>query len=142
MLFPKKSKYKKAFKGRSKGDAKRGSTIAFGSFGLKAIEPERVTARQIEAARKAINRYLRRSGKLWIRVFPDVPVSQKPAEVRMGSGKGSVERYIVRVKPGRILFELEGVTSAQAEEAFRLASGKLPIKTKFVQRIIEEEGLV
>lgn len=141
MLFPKKMKFRKAFKGRIKGEAKRGSTIAFGSFGLKAMEPERVTARQIEAARKAINRYLRRAGKLWIRVFPDVPVSQKPAEVRMGSGKGSVEYYICRVKPGRILFELEGVTSAQAEEAFRLASGKLPIKTKFVQRIVEDESV-
>jgi large subunit ribosomal protein L16 len=139
MLTPKRSKYRKAFKGRIHGNAKRGSSIAFGSFGLKALEPERVTSRQIEAARKAINRYLRRAGKLWIRVFPDVPVSQKPAEVRMGSGKGSVEYYICRVKPGRILFELEGVTSAQAEEAFRLASAKLPIKTKFVERIIEAE---
>jgi large subunit ribosomal protein L16 len=138
MLVPKKTKYRKAFKGRINGVAKRGYTIAFGSFGLKALEPERITARQIEAARKAINRYLRRAGRLWIRVFPDVPVSRKPAEVRMGSGKGSVEFYICRVQPGRILFELTGVSSAQAEEAFRLASGKLPIKTKFVQRIEEQ----
>ncbi len=138
MLFPKKTKYRKAFKGRIHGNAKRGYTIAFGSFGLKAMEPERLTARQIEAARKAINRYLRRAGRLWIRVFPDVPVSRKPAEVRMGSGKGSVEFYICRVQPGRILFELAGVSSEQAQEAFRLASGKLPIKTKFVQQIDEE----
>jgi large subunit ribosomal protein L16 len=138
MLFPKKTKYRKAFKGRIHGNAKRGYTIAFGSFGLKAMEPERITARQIEAARKAINRYLRRAGRLWIRVFPDVPVSRKPAEVRMGSGKGSVEFYICRVQPGRILFELAGVSSEQAQEAFRLASGKLPIKTKFVQQIDEE----
>ncbi len=135
MLFPKKTKYRKAFKGRIHGNAKCGYTIAFGSFGLKAMEPERITARQIEAARKAINRYLRRAGRLWIRVFPDVPVSRKPAEVRMGSGKGSVEFYICRVQPGRILFELAGVSSEQAQEAFRLASGKLPIKTKFVQQI-------
>lgn len=139
MLVPKKTKFRKAFKGKIKGNAKRGATIAFGSFGLKALEPERITARQIEAARKAINRYLRRAGKLWIRVFPDLPVSRKPAEVRMGSGKGSVEFYVCRVKPGRILFELAGVTSAQAEEAFRLASGKLPIKTKFIQHISQEE---
>jgi large subunit ribosomal protein L16 len=138
MLFPKKTKYRKAFKGRIHGNAKRGYTVAFGSFGLKALEPERITARQIEAARKAINRYLRRAGRLWIRVFPDVPVSRKPAEVRMGSGKGSVEFYVCRVQPGRILFELAGVSSDQAQEAFRLASGKLPIKTKFVQQIDEE----
>lgn len=138
MLFPKKTKYRKAFKGRINGVAKRGYTIAFGSFGLKALEPERITARQIEAARKAINRYLRRAGRLWIRIFPDVPVSRKPAEVRMGSGKGSVEFYVAKVKPGRIMFELSGVSSEQAEEAFRLASGKLPIKTKFVQRLDEE----
>ena len=138
MLAPKKTKFRKAFKGRIHGNAKRGYTIAFGTFGLKAIEPERVTARQIEAGRKAINRYLRRAGRLWIRIFPDVPVSKKPAEVRMGSGKGSVEFYIYRVQPGRILFELSGVTKAQAEEAFRLASAKLPIKTKFVQRLDEE----
>lgn len=138
MLFPKKTKYRKAFKGRIHGNAKRGYTVAFGSFGLKAMEPERITARQIEAARKAINRYLRRAGRLWIRVFPDVPVSRKPAEVRMGSGKGSVEFYVCRVQPGRILFELAGVSSEQAQEAFRLASGKLPIKTKFVQQIDEE----
>ena len=138
MLFPKKTKYRKAFKGRIHGNAKRGYTVAFGSFGLKAIEPERITARQIEAARKAINRYLRRAGRLWIRVFPDIPVSRKPAEVRMGSGKGSVEFYVCRVQPGRILFELAGVSSEQAQEAFRLASGKLPIKTKFVQQIDEE----
>ena len=138
MLVPKKTKFRKAFKGRIHGLAKRGYTVAFGSFGLKAIEPERITARQIEAGRKAINRYLRRAGKLWIRVFPDVPVSRKPAEVRMGSGKGSVEFYITRVQPGRIIYELAGVTRAQAEEAFRLASAKLPIKTKFVQRLDEE----
>ena len=134
MLQPKKTKYRKAHKGRIHGDTKGGSTLAYGEFGLKALEPERMTARQIEAARRAISRAMKRVGKLWIRVFPDVPVSKKPAEVRMGSGKGNPEYWVVRVKPGRILFELDGVPEAVAREAFALAGAKLPVKTKFVKR--------
>lgn len=134
MLQPKKTKYRKAHKGRIHGDTKGGSTLAYGEFGLKALEPERMTARQIEAARRAISRAMKRVGKLWIRVFPDVPVSKKPAEVRMGSGKGNPEYWVVRVKPGRILFELDGVPEAVAREAFELAGAKLPVKTKFVKR--------
>jgi large subunit ribosomal protein L16 len=137
MLVPKKTKYRKAFKGRIHGVAKGGTDLTFGIFGLKALEPERITARQIEAARKAITRHLRRVGKLWIRIFPDIPVSKKPAEVRMGSGKGAVEFYAARVKPGRILFELDGVREEAAKEAFMLAAAKLPIKTKFVKRLGE-----
>lgn len=135
MLSPKKTKYRKAHKGRIHGNAKGGSTLAYGSYGLKAMEPDRLTARQIEAARRAISRHLSRQGKVWIRVFPDVPVSKKPLEVRMGSGKGSPEFWAARVKPGRILFELDGVSRALATEALSLAAMKLPIKTKFITRI-------
>lgn len=139
MLSPKKTKYRKQHKGRIKGNAKGGYTLNFGEFGLKALEPERITARQIEAARRSVSRYVKRVGRLWIRVFPDVPVTKKPAEVRMGSGKGSVEFWACRVKPGRILFEIEGVTEQVAREAFDRAAAKLPIKTKFVARLHEGE---
>jgi large subunit ribosomal protein L16 len=135
MLQPKKTKYRKAHKGRIKGNAKGGFTLNFGEYGLKALQPERITARQIEASRRAISRYVKRVGRLWIRIFPDVPVTRKPAEVRMGSGKGSVEYWVCRVKPGRILFEIDGVPEAIAREAFERAAAKLPIKTKFVARI-------
>ncbi|CAI8418623.1 MAG: 50S ribosomal protein L16 [Henriciella sp.] len=135
MRQPKRTKYRKAFKGRIKGDAKGGYTIAFGSFGLKALEPERVTARQIEATRRAVTREMKRQGKVWIRVFPDTPVSAKPIEVRMGKGKGSVDRWVCRVQPGRILFEIDGVPDEVALEALRLGAAKLPIKTKVVRRI-------
>lgn len=138
MLLPKKTKYRKAFKGRIHGNAKGGSSLNFGQHGLKALEPERVTARQIEAARRAISRHVKRVGRLWIRVFPDVPVTGKPAEVRMGKGKGSVEYWAARVKPGRILFEIDGVSEEVAREAFARAAAKLPVKTKFVTRITEE----
>lgn len=138
LLSPKKTKYRKAFKGRIHGNAKGGTTLNFGIFGLKALEPERITERQIEAARKAINGYLKRSGKLWIRIFPDVPVSKKPADVRMGSGKGSPEFWAFRAKPGRILFELDGVDEDQAKGAFERAAAKLPIRVKFVRRLGEE----
>jgi large subunit ribosomal protein L16 len=135
MMMPKKTKHRKAFKGRIHGVAKSGATLAFGSFGLKALQPERITARQIEAARRTISRHMKRVGRLWIRIFPDIPVSKKPADVRMGSGKGAPEFYVFRVKPGRILFELDGVPENLAREAFELASAKLPIKTKFVKRV-------
>lgn len=140
MLSPKRTKYRKAHKGRIHGAAKGGFTLNFGSFGLKAIEPARITARQIEAARRAISRHIRRQGRVWIRIFPDVPVSTKPAEVRMGSGKGSPEFWAARVHPGRIMFELEGVDAETAERAFELAAAKLPIRTRFVTRLggIEE----
>jgi large subunit ribosomal protein L16 len=134
MMSPKKMKYRKAFKGRIRGVATSGHYLSYGSFGLKAMSPERLTARQIEAARRAITRSIKRAGRLWIRIFPDVPVSKKPLEVRMGSGKGSPEYYVCRVKPGKILFELDGVTREIAEEAFELAAAKLPIKTRFVWR--------
>ena len=137
MLQPKRTKFRKAFKGRIHGTAKGGTELNFGAFGLKAMEPERITARQIEAARRAITRHIKRTGRLWIRVFPDVPVSSKPAEVRMGSGKGAPEFWVARVKPGRILFELDGVPVELAKEALALAAAKLPIKTRFVQRITE-----
>lgn len=137
MLSPKRTKFRKAHKGRIKGLAKGGTALNFGSHGLKALEPERVTARQIEAARRAITRHMKRQGRVWIRVFPDVPVSSKPAEVRMGSGKGSPEFWVARIKPGRILFEVDGVTDAIAREAFALAAAKLPIKTKIVSRMME-----
>lgn len=137
MLSPKKTKYRKQHKGRIHGVAKGGSSLAFGAFGLKALAPDRLTARQIEAARRAITRHLKRQGKLWIRVFPDVPISKKPLEVRMGSGKGAPEFWAARVKPGRILFEVDGVPVALAREAFELASAKLPIPTKFVARVGE-----
>jgi large subunit ribosomal protein L16 len=135
MLSPKKTKFRKAFKGRIHGMAKGGTEVSFGSYGLKAVEPARITARQIEAARRAITRYIRRVGRVWIRIFPDLPVSRKPAEVRMGSGKGSVEFWAARVKPGRVMFELDGVSAEIAEKAFELAAAKLPIKTRFVKRI-------
>ena len=139
MMSPKKTKYRKAHKGRIKGSAKGGYTLNFGEYGLKALEPERVTARQIEAARRAISRYVKRVGRMWIRIFPDLPVTKKPAEVRMGSGKGSVEFWAARVKPGRIMFEIDGVDEKTAREAFDRASAKLPIKTKFVRRQAEGE---
>ena len=138
MLQPKRTKYRKAHKGRVHGNAKGGFTLNFGAFGLKAVEPTRMTARQIEAARRTITRHLKRVGRVWIRVFPDVPVSKKPAEVRMGSGKGTPEYWICRIKPGRILFEIDGVNRAIAQEAFLLAAAKLPIKTKFIARLGEE----
>jgi large subunit ribosomal protein L16 len=138
MLSPKKVKYRKAFKGRIKGVATTGTTLNFGAFGMKALEPSRVTARQIEAARRAISRHLKRAGRVWIRVFPDIPATKKPAEVRMGSGKGSPEFWYCRVHPGRIMFEIDGVPATLAREAFELAAAKLPIKTKVITRIGEE----
>jgi large subunit ribosomal protein L16 len=135
MQSPKRTKYRKAFKGRIKGNAKGGFALNFGTYGLKALEPERMTARQIEAARRALTRALKRQGRVWIRIFPDVPVSTKPAEVRMGSGKGTPEYWVCRIKPGRVLFEVDGVSEAIAREGFALAAAKLPIKTKFVARI-------
>jgi large subunit ribosomal protein L16 len=135
MLQPKRTKYRKAFKGRISGAAKGGFNLDFGSYGLKAMEPDRLTARQIEAARRAITRHMKRAGRVWIRVFPDVPVSKKPAEVRMGSGKGAPEFWAARVKPGRVLFELDGVPIIVAKEALALAAAKLPIKTRFVARV-------
>lgn len=135
MLQPKKTKWRKAHKGRIHGDAKAGTTLNFGSYGLKALEPERITARQIEAARRSITRQMKRQDRVWIRIFPDVPVSKKPAEVRMGSGKGSPELWVCRVKPGRIMFELDGVTAEVARSALELAAAKLPIKAKVVARI-------
>lgn len=137
MLQPKKTKFRKAHKGRIHGNAKGGTTLNFGAYGLKAMSPNRITARQIEAARRAISRHLRRQGKVFIRIFPDVPVSKKPLEVRQGKGKGSVEFWAARVKPGRIMFELDGVSRELAQEAFELAAMKLPIKTKFVSRVGE-----
>jgi large subunit ribosomal protein L16 len=139
MLQPKRTKFRKQHKGRIHGNAKGGTTLAFGSFGLKAMEPERVTARQIEAARRALTRHMKRAGRVWIRIFPDIPVAKKPTEVRMGKGKGSTEYWAVRGKPGRVMFEIDGVPRALAEEAFRLASAKLPIKTRFVARLGEQE---
>jgi large subunit ribosomal protein L16 len=135
MLQPARTKYRKAHKGRIHGAAKGGFALNFGAYGLKATEPGRITARQIEASRRAITRHIRRVGRVWIRIFPDVPVSVKPAEVRMGSGKGSPEFWVARVKPGRILFELDGVPAALANEAFALAAAKLPIGTKIVTRV-------
>jgi large subunit ribosomal protein L16 len=137
MLSPKRTKFRKQFKGRISGTAKGGTTLTFGSFGLKALEPERVTARQIEAARRAMTREMKRQGRVWIRIFPDVPVTKKPTEVRMGKGKGAVELWAARVAPGRIMFELDGVTETVAREALRLAAAKLPIRTRFVARIAE-----
>ena len=135
MLQPKRTKFRKAHKGRIHGDAKGGTALNFGAFGLKALEPERITARQIEAARRAITRHIKRQGRLWIRIFPDVPVSSKPAEVRMGSGKGAPEFWVARVKPGRILFELDGVDGQTARGAFERAAAKLPIDVKIVARL-------
>jgi large subunit ribosomal protein L16 len=137
MLQPKRTKYRKAFKGRIHGSAKGGTTLDFGAFGLKAQEPDRISARQIEAARRALTRAMKRTGRVWIRVFPDVPVSKKPTEVRMGSGKGAPEFWAARVKPGRILFEVDGVSRQIAQEALALAAAKLPIKTRFVARLGE-----
>lgn len=136
-MQPKKTKFRKAHKGRIHGNAKGGFSLNFGEYGLKALEPERVTARQIEAARRAISRHVKRVGRLWIRIFPDVPVTRKPAEVRMGSGKGSVEFWVCRVKPGRVMFEIDGVPEAVARAAFERAAAKLPIKTKFIARVGE-----
>ncbi len=138
MLSPKRTKFRKAHKGRIKGITSGGDRLNQGEFGLKALEPARVTARQIEAARRAITRHIRRTGKVWIRIFPDVPVSTKPAEVRMGSGKGSPEYWACRVHPGRIMFELDGVSEELARKAFELAAAKLPIKTRFVARLAAE----
>ena len=140
MLSPKRLKFRKQHKGRIHGLAKGGSSLSFGSFGLKALSPERITARQIEAARRAITREMKRAGRLWIRIFPDVPVTDKPAEVRMGKGKGSVEFWVARVKPGRILFEAEGIDEATARSAFALGAAKLPVKTKFVKKLNSEQG--
>jgi large subunit ribosomal protein L16 len=135
MLQPKRTKFRKQFKGRIHGKATSANTLDYGEYGLKALEPDRVTARQIEAARRAITRAMKRQGRVWIRLFPDIPVSKKPAEVRMGAGKGAPEFWACRVKPGRVLFEVDGVNSATAKEALGLAAAKLPIKTKFVTRL-------
>ena len=135
MLQPKRTKFRKQFKGRIHGTAKGGTSLNFGSYGLKAQEPERITARQIEAARRAITRHMKRAGRVWIRVFPDVPVSSKPTEVRMGKGKGSPEYWVARVKPGRIMFEIDGVGEDVAREALRLGAAKLSVRTRFVARI-------
>jgi large subunit ribosomal protein L16 len=137
MLQPMRTKFRKAHKGRIRGVATSAVDLAFGQYGLKAIEPDRVTARQIEAARRALTRHMKRSGRVWIRMFPDVPVSKKPLEVRMGSGKGTPELWVARVKPGRILFEVDGVSVEVAKEALALAAAKLPVKTRFVERIAE-----
>ncbi|MBZ0147101.1 MAG: 50S ribosomal protein L16 [Pseudorhodoplanes sp.] len=137
MLQPIRTKFRKAHKGRIHGVATSGNTLAFGQYGLKALEPDRVTARQIEAARRALTRAMKRSGRVWIRVFPDVPVSKKPIEVRMGKGKGTPEYWVCRIKPGRVLFELDGVPIAIAKEALALAAAKLSVKTRFIERIAE-----
>ena len=137
MLQPKRTKFRKAHKGRIHGNAPGGASLNFGAFGLKALEPDRITARQIEAARRALTRFMKRSGRVWIRVFPDVPVSKKPIEVRMGKGKGNPEVWVVRVKPGRILFEVDGIPIGIAKEALSLAAAKLPVKTRFIERIPE-----
>ena len=137
MLQPKRTKFRKAHKGRIKGAAKGGTDLNFGAYGIKALAPERITARQIEAARRAITRHMKRAGRVWIRVFPDVPVSKKPTEVRMGKGKGTPEYWAARVKPGRIIFEIDGVDKATARQALELGSAKLPIKTRFVARLGE-----
>ena len=137
MLQPMKTKFRKAHKGRIRGLATSGASLSFGEYGLKALEPDRVTARQIEAARRAMTRHMKRAGRVWIRVFPDVPVSKKPLEVRMGSGKGAPKLWVARVKPGRIMFEIDSVPIQVAKEALALAAAKLPIKTRFVARIAE-----
>src|SRR3978361_1678204 len=137
MMQPKKTKFRKAHKGRIHGTATSGATLSFGQFGLKAMAPERIPARQIEAARRALTRHMKRAGRVWIRIFPDVPVSKKPTEVRMGKGKGAPEFWAARVHPGRIMFELDGVSVDLAREALALAAAKLPIKTRFIQRIAE-----
>jgi large subunit ribosomal protein L16 len=137
MLQPKRTKFRKAHKGRIHGTSKAGTDLNFGEYGLKALEPDRVTARQIEAARRALTRHMKRAGRVWIRVFPDVPVSKKPIEVRMGKGKGTPEYWVCRIKPGRIMFEIDGVPVTVAKEALALAAAKLPIKTRFIQRIAD-----
>ena len=137
MLQPNRTKFRKAHKGRIRGVATSGASLTFGQYGLKALEPERVTARQIEAARRAMTRHMKRAGRVWIRIFPDVPVSKKPIEVRMGKGKGTPEYWVCRIKPGRILFEIDGVPVQVAREALDLAAAKLPIKTRFIERIAE-----
>ena len=137
MQQPKRTKYRKMFKGTNTGFAHRGSSVSFGEFGLKATSRARMTAREIEAARRALTRHMKRAGRVWIRVFPDLPVSKKPAEVRMGSGKGTPELWVARVNPGRVIFEIDGVTVQTAKEALSLAAAKLPIKTRFVERIAE-----
>ncbi|NKC50598.1 50S ribosomal protein L16 [Ochrobactrum cytisi] len=137
MMQPKRTKFRKQFKGRIHGNSKGGTDLNFGAFGLKAVEPERVTARQIEAARRAITRHMKRAGRVWIRIFPDLPVTSKPTEVRMGKGKGSVDYWACRVAPCRVMFELDGVPEDVAREALRLGAAKLPIKTRFIQRIAE-----
>jgi large subunit ribosomal protein L16 len=136
MLQPKRTKFRKQFKGRNRGLATTGSKVSFGEFGLKAVERGRITARQIEAARRAMTRHIKRGGKIWIRVFPDVPISKKPLEVRMGKGKGNVEYWVCKIQPGRVLYEMEGVSETIAREAFRLAAAKIPFKTTFVSRTI------
>jgi large subunit ribosomal protein L16 len=137
MLQPKKTKYRKMHKGRNTGLAFRGNKVSFGEFGLQSLGFARITSRQIESARRAINRYIKRGGKVWIRIFPDKPITKKPVEVRMGKGKGSVEYWVALVQPGKMLFEIEGVSMADAKEAFRLASSKLPIRTEFIERVIK-----
>ncbi|MES2662714.1 MAG: 50S ribosomal protein L16 [Pseudomonadota bacterium] len=136
MLQPKQSKFRKQFKGRNRGLAYRGSSVSFGTVGLKAMERGRLTARQIEAARRAMTRHIKRGGKIWIRVFPDKPISKKPLEVRMGKGKGAVEYWVAQIQPGKVLYEMEGVPDDIAQEAFRLAASKLPFKTKVVNRVV------
>lgn len=136
MLQPKRTKFRKQFKGKNRGFAQAGSRVSFGEFGLKATERGRVTARQIEAARRAMTRHIKRGGKIWIRIFPDVPISSKPLEVRMGKGKGNVDHWVAKIQPGTVLYEMEGVNEELAREAFRLAANKLPIKTTFVQRTV------
>ena len=140
MLSPKRLKFRKQHKGRIHGLAKGGSELSFGTYGLKALTPDRITARQIEAARRAITREMKRAGQLWIRIFPDVPVSDKPAEVRMGKGKGAVEFWVARVKPGRIMFEAKGIDEETARRAFELGAAKLPVKSKFVKRLNCQKG--
>ncbi|MAM70072.1 MAG: 50S ribosomal protein L16 [Gammaproteobacteria bacterium] len=136
MLQPKRTKFRKQMKGRNRGLAHRGSAVSFGEYGLKAMDRGRLTARQIEAARRALTRHVKRGGKIWIRVFPDKPITKKPLEVRQGKGKGSVEYWVAQIQPGRVLFEIEGVSEEMAEEAFRLAAAKLPFTTKFAKRVV------
>ncbi|MGE3319545.1 MAG: 50S ribosomal protein L16 [Candidatus Berkiella sp.] len=136
MLQPKRTKYRKQHKGSNRGLALRGNKVSFGDFGLQAVDRGRITARQIEAARRAMSRYVKRGGKIWIRIFPDKPITQKPLEVRMGSGKGNVEYWVAQIQPGKMLYEIQGVTREVAEEAFKLASAKLPVKTEFVERTV------
>ena len=136
MLQPKRTKFRKQFKGRNRGLAQTGNQVSFGQFGLRAISRGRITARQIEAARRAMTRHVKRGGKVWIRIFPDKPISKKPLEVRMGSGKGNVEYWVAEIQPGRMLYEMEGVTREIAEEAFRLAAAKLPVRTMFIERTV------